>query len=142
MKTIKNIILLVISLIFIGCPLPDQEYSKIDFILFNQTDKNVKVLGFVQRAPDFPADPINIQPNDLYKVTRITGLDNNTVMSFYSIKNGGVDSVRVIFNNEKVKVYTRTPPDNCNICDGDENYQYFITEEDYESAEDCNGDCE
>ena len=87
------------------------------------------------------ADPILINPNSEFKVTRVTGLDDNTLMGFYSLRSG-VDSVRVIFNNQKVKVFKRTAPNPCDICDGGNDYQYFITEQDYQDAVDCNGNCE
>ena len=144
MKMFKNLTILgLISFTLIGCPLPDQDFSEIDYTIFNQTDKNLKVLGFIKDAPEYPLDPINIEPQSFYKVTRITGLDSDITKSFYSAR--GVDSVRVIFNNEKVKVYTResvrNTPD-ASILDGDSDHNHFITEEDYNSAIDCNGDCE
>ena len=123
----------------------DQGSDDIEFTLFNQTNKNVEILGF-DRDFDNPenserATPINIAPNSSFKVTRTTGMGDNVSMYFYSLRNG-VDSVRVIFNNEKVIVYGRTTGNPCYICTGDENYQHFITEQDYESAADCNGNCD
>ncbi|PID69792.1 MAG: hypothetical protein CR985_04015 [Flavobacteriales bacterium] len=58
------------------------------------------------------AEPIVIQPNSKFKVTRVTGIDDDTIKAFYSI--GGVDSVRVVFNDERVIVYGGTKG-NCNI---------------------------
>ena len=121
----------------------DQASSNIDYTLFNQTDKDVKVLGFSNQLDpntNGKADPININPNSNYKITRVTGIDNDTGKRFYSI--WGVDSVRVIFNNVKVKIYTRNPPNLSSILDGDDNHQHFIIEEDYNTAEDCNGNCD
>ena len=136
---------LVITLIISSCV--DQASNDIEFTLFNQTDKTVKVLGFVSDYANpensLKADPIIIEPNSSFKVTRITGIDSDTHMSFYSLRNGGVDSVRVIFNNEKVKIFgginDDTPYD---IFTGGDDNKSFITEQDYESAEDCNGNCE
>lgn len=138
----KNLIYLSFAIILNACV--DQGSSNIEFTLFNKTNKSVKVLGF-DRDFDNPdnsekATPIVIEPNSKFKVTRVTGIDNDTGYRFYSIQ--GVDSVRVVFDNQKVKIFSRIPPNPCNICDGDENHQYFITEQDYESAEDCNGNCE
>jgi len=121
----------------------DQASDDIVYTIFNQTDKNVKVLGFI-RDFDNPenstrATPINIAPNMSFKVTRITGLDDDTGKAFYSIS---VDSVRVVFNNERVMVYGGATGNNCYICSGDKNHQHFITENDYNSAEDCNGNCD
>ncbi|MCF6214527.1 MAG: hypothetical protein L3J45_10950 [Flavobacteriaceae bacterium] len=134
----KKIFYLIILLSVLTQSCVDQASDDIVFTIFNQTDKNVKVLGFkgMQRA-----EPININPNSSFKVTRITGLDDNTLMSFYSLRNG-VDSVRVVFNNERFMVYGGATGSNCYICSGDVNYQHFITEQDYQNAEDCNGNCD
>ncbi|HBK72323.1 MAG TPA: hypothetical protein DDZ39_11835 [Flavobacteriaceae bacterium] len=134
----KKIIFAVIMLLFTMNSCVDQGSSDIEFTLFNQTDKTVKVIG--SRGSSI-ANPIIIKPKSNFKVTRATGMDDTLGYAFYSIED--VNSVRVIFNNEKVKVYGVTINHNpCDICDGSDNHQYFITEEDYNSAEDCNGDCE
>lgn len=140
--------LIFLSLILINNACVDQASNNIDFTMFNRTDKTVKVLGFV-RDFDNPekstkAKPIAINPNSQFKVTRVTGIEGNTHMRFYSLSNGGVDSVRVIFNNEKVLAVTLegTYKQGQTIFQGDDNYQHFITEQDYNDAKACNGDCE
>lgn len=142
----KKIIYISVIMLFNSCT--DQAFSKINYTIFNQTDKNVKIIAFDTRnesTGEIYLDPkraeeIIITPNSKFSVTRYTGLDDNTSLVFYSIS--GVDSVRIVFNSEKVKIYTRNPPDPCYICDGDKNHQYLITEEDYNTAENCNGNCE
>lgn len=123
----------------------DQASSDIEFKLFNQTDKAVKVLGFNSQLNSNinKANPINIEPNSSFKVTRISGFDDNVSMSFYSLR-GGVDSVRVVFDSEKVLILTLEGTFNQGqtIFQGDKNYQHFITEQDYENATACNGNCE
>jgi len=141
----KKIIFAVLMLLFTMNSCVDQGSSDIEFTLFNQTDKTVKVIGFdSQLDPNTngKANTIIINPNSQFKVTRITGLDNNTIMSFYSLK-GGVNLVKLVFNNEKIKIYDASTMNSpCYICSGDDNHQYFITEEDYNTAEDCNGNCD
>lgn len=124
----------------------DQASDDIEFTLFNKTDKTVKVLGF-DRDVNTPANsemanPIIIEPNSNFKVIRVTGIDSDTGFRFYSIQ--GVDSVRVIFNNEKVLALTLESTFNQGqtIFQGNDDYQHFITEQDYEDAENCNGNCE
>jgi hypothetical protein len=138
----KQLIYLVSIVLLNACV--DQASDSFDYIIFNQTDKNVKVLGFDQNidAPEDSqrADPIIIDPNSSFKVTRVNGIESDTGKRFYSVY--GVDSVRVVFNNERVKVYGGTNGPPCYICSGDENHQHFITEQDYETATPCNGDCE
>lgn len=141
----KQFIYLFIALVLNSCV--DQGSSEIEFTIFNQTDKKVKIIAFdtknegtgIKYKQPFKASIIDISPNSKYNVVRMSGIENTALM-FYSIHS--VDSVRVIFDNQKVKIFSRIPPNPCNICDGDEKHQYFITEQDYENAEDCNGNCE
>lgn len=142
---IKQLIFLITTLAFNACV--DQGSSDIDFTIFNQTEKKVTIIAFntknevtgVKHKEPFKANVININPNSKYNVVRVSGVENTGLM-FYSIYS--VDSVRVIFNDARVKVFLRTPPNPCDICDGDSNHQYFITEQDYKDAEDCNENCE
>ena len=136
--------LICLSLILINNACVDQGSSNIDYTIFNQTDKSVKILGFNTRLDvnaNGKSEPIVISPNSEFKVTRVTGIENNTGFRFYSIQ--GVDSVRVIFNNLKIKTFgginDDTPHD---IFTGGDDNKSFITEQDYKNAEDCNGDCE
>lgn len=139
----KFIYFLFIILILNSCV--DQASNDIEFTLFNQTNKTIKVLGFDTRLDINnnigKANTIIIDPNSSFKVTRITGLNDDLGNAFYSIQ--GVDSVRVIFNNEKVLIFgginDNTPHD---IFTGGDDNKSFITEEDYENAQDCNSNCE
>ena len=111
------------------------------YTMFNQTNKSVKVIGY-NIDDNLSTDSIVINSNSTFQVNRGCGVDAQGE-TFYSFVN--VDSVRVIFNSEKVKVYTRESVANTpasSVFDGDENHQHFIIEEDYNTAEDCNGNCD
>jgi len=140
----KKLFYLIVLLGILTQSCVDQASDDIVFTIFNQTNENVKVLGFNNQLDpntNGKADPIIIRPNSNFKVTRVTGLNDDIGFAFYSIQ--GIDSVRVIFNNEKVKVYgTGTALNPCDICDGGDDNQHFITEENYNTAEDCNGNCD
>ena len=136
----KKLVYVFILLVFNACV--DMGSSKIEYTIFNETPVQVSVLGFVRdyENPEngLKADPIIIQADDKFSVTRITGIDSDTHMRFYSLKEGGVDSVRVVFNNEKVQVFggidDDTPHD---IFTGGDDRKTYITQEDYESAIPC-----
>ena len=143
----KHLIYLSFILLFNSCV--DQKSRNFDYIIFNQTDKNVKILPFGTRTIEgnlyskaVKAEPIHIAPNSNYKITRMNGLGGTMGFVFYSIT--GVDSVRIIFNNTKVKIDSKisTHFSKFSIFQGDSNHQHFITEDDYKSAEDCNADCQ
>lgn len=137
----KQFIYLFITLALSSCV--DQASNDIDFTLFNQTDKTIKVLGFNRQLDvntNGKAELIIISPNSEFNVTRETGINDDIGNAFYSIQ--GVDSVRVIFNNTKVKIFDGLIDVPCTICFGNESNQHTITEQDYEEAEDCNGNCD
>ena len=148
----KKLILLVVGVFtFHGCV--DQQSSEVVFTMSNDTDKNVRVLAFntmnyIGEVYDIPkqADEIIIEPNSSYKVTRYTGLDDNVGYAFYSRL--AVDYIRIIFNDERIKVYTLaeaagTPDISVFRGEGSNgDYRHIITEEDYNTAEVCDPDCE
>lgn len=138
----KTLILFLLTIISFSCEVS----SEIEYTIFNQTDRTVKILGF-DRDFDNPensakAEQIIIEPNSSFSVTKLAGFENTSSERFYSIQ--GVDSVKVIFNNEKILVLTLESTFNQGqtIFQGNENNQHFITQQDYEKAVDCNGNCE
>jgi len=86
------------------------------------------------------ADIISINSGERMSIIR-EQRDNRT---FYSIRN--VDSVRVVFNNQKILVLICNDWPNMTNCNtifrGDSNNSHIITENDYNSADDCNGNCD
>jgi len=138
----KFLTLVLISIVLNSCV--DQGGSEIIYTMFNKTNKTVKVLGFDKSVigSNGIAEPIIIEPDSNFSVTKVTGFENTSSQRFYSIQ--GVDSARVIFNNEKVLVLTLESTFNQGqtIFQGNDDHQHFITEQDYESAEPCNGNCE
>lgn len=135
--------LFLIYILFNSCV--DQGGTEVKYTMFNETDKTVKVLGFNKSVmgSNGIADPIIISPNSDFTITKVTGFENTSIERFYSIQ--GVDSVRVVFGEQKVLIYTleqASASQDFSIFRGDFDNQHFITEQDYENAEDCNGNCE
>ena len=139
LRKMKKIVYVFAFLVLVLNACVDQGSSKIEYTIFNETPVQVSVLGFVRdyENPEnsLKADPIVIEGDDKFSVTRVTGIENDTGFAYYSIQS--VDSVRVIFNNERVKFYGGMFSENCLICSGNENHQHIITEEDYNSAVPC-----
>lgn len=140
----KHLIYIVLVLLLSSCV--DMQVKYYDYVIYNQTDKMVKVLGFKTHSLSevldsaIAADPILISPNGKFEITRENGMSSNVTMRFYSIR--GVDSVRVIFNEEKVLICADDTITDQTIYSGDGNHEHYITEQDFEDAESCNGDCE
>lgn len=150
MKKMTASILLIFSGLLASCV--DQAYDEFQFTIYNETDKNVTVIGFnTQLDPNTNgrAEAIVLDPHMSYSVTRVNGIDDNIGMRYYSLS-GGVDSVRVVFEDNKLLVYARKDvldgsEKAGSILDGDKigKYQYthYITEEDYAMAMDCGDEC-
>ncbi|WP_162633093.1 hypothetical protein [Echinicola strongylocentroti] len=88
----KNIQTLFISLMLLASGCVDQAYDEFQYRIFNETDKEVAVLGFANQLDpntNGRAEAILIRPGSNYTVTRINGIGDNTSMSFYSLKGGG-----------------------------------------------------
>ena len=133
----KKYIFLSIALALNSCV--DQASSDIEFTLFNQTNKDVEVQAFIRDhenpANSVKAVPILISENSSFSVIRETGINSTIHRVFYSVRNGGIDSIRVYFNAKYVKVFKRNPPNECYLCDGDENHHAYITETDFDEAQ-------
>lgn len=142
----KNLIFYILLLLLTSCV--DQHVDYYDYVMYNQTDKTVKVLGFnaynYNRTIHFDsaiaADPIHIEPYGKFKVIRQNGIDSDITKRFYSIK--GVDSIRVVFDNERVLICADDTISDQTIYYGGSDGIHYITKQDYEDATVCDGDCE
>ncbi len=146
----KNLVYLLLGLTFMSCVDQGREDIERPYTLINKTNYNITIQPFSRlRENDFLTGDLtgeSIKGNDIYlgknsskKIMRYR-YDDET---FYSIP--FVDSVRVIFDNTKVLTYVcdKLVDGDCNSIFGTNgNFEHTITEQDYQDAEDCNGDCE
>lgn len=149
MKNLTLAVYLIIYSLLGSCV--DQQSGKIRYTIYNQTYKQVTVSGF--SANLIPggggiADPIVIAPQSSFTAVRMTGLNYTAHMSYYSLHGGGVDSVRVVFGDKKLLVYTeKNLPDDKTAAIlfgrdiGDRHVGHYITEEDYALSVDCGEEC-
>ena len=148
----KKSILLLLSVLSISSCV-DQESSEIRFTIYNQTDKQVTVTGFSTYEMPNPkgiADPIVIAPKSSFTAIRVTGINDTIGMYYYSLHDGGVDSVRIVFEGKKLLVYAskevaQNNPKAFSIIAGKlikgNQFGHYITEEDYALAVDCGEEC-
>lgn len=138
MKTKVVILLLIYSCV-------DQNPPITIYTLTNNTEYQIRIESFARnRESDvitnesIRGDDIIIHPFGNVMNERVFR-DNRT---FYSIRN--VDSVRLIFNDLKLKTYTCEDWPNFNSCstifkgDSDKGFEHIITQEDFNAAEDLN----
>ncbi len=141
----KQFIYLFIAFALNSCV--DQNTPETVFTMINNSSHDVKIEPFSRNRNNgelsngfIKADILEISKNNR-KSFRREQRDDRT---FYSIEN--IDSIKVVFGNSKfITIDCNDWPsmENCNtIFKGDGDYSHFITEQDYESAEPCNGNCE
>ncbi len=140
LKMMKYLIYLLLPLVFISC----EREAEVEYTILNKTSKHIKIVGFqrsIEIAPPPRAEVIDIAPNSKFTIMKLNNTDKIT--AYYSLNE--VDSVRVIFDDTKVLTYVcdNLINGNCNSIFGTKgNFEHIITEQDYQNAQDCNGDCD
>lgn len=145
-----------IFLSFHGCiPKNEVEMNIRDYIIENDTDYKVDIKFYLNgNLNNLTSKVLNSKGEQLSeKVEQTSEFDNsgNNLLSAYQ-----GNSIKIIFNN--TKFYTHTfntfnetfsEPIDRNLFWhsnyenlGNEKYLFKITEQDYENAEDCNGNCD
>ena len=141
----KQFIYLFIALVLNLCV--DQETPETNYTIINNTSQDVKIEPFSRNRNEggltgsfIRGDILEIPKNNSKKIIR----EFRDSRTFYSLKN--VDSIKIVFRNSKcltIDCNDWPSMENCNtIFRGDNDYNHSITEQDYESAVDCNGNCE
>ncbi|KAB7529204.1 hypothetical protein F8C76_15340 [Flagellimonas olearia] len=135
MKAIKTICILLFCLL--SCSPEDSDI--VTFRMFNDTNHQVKLLAF-NKVSKAMVDEINISSKGIYAIKKNRGNSGNFISeAFYSSNN--VDSIRMIFNANKVHVFLQTIENN-DIFFGDQNREFRITNEYYSMAMVCSAECE
>ncbi|MGB1448387.1 MAG: hypothetical protein ACPG8F_00965 [Flavobacteriaceae bacterium] len=132
MKKIIVILLLIYSCV-------DQSPPKTLFTLTNDTEYEVKIESFARNRDgatilngSIKGDDIIINPYGSFMIERVWR-DNRT---FYSIRN--VDSIRLIFNTSKLKIFTCEDWPNFDSCStifrANSSYKHIISQDDLNDA--------
>lgn len=130
-------LVIVFIVFFCSC---SETTEEINFTLYNDTDNSILLRAFKSTTMEL-VDAINLKPNSKYTKTQSIGFDDTQSKAFYS--NFGVDSVRIIFNTNRVVIYTLYEGNHTNldIIYGN-NREYHITDKDYAKSISCTNDCE
>jgi hypothetical protein len=159
MKHMKTLLAISASIFLsvLGCTDNEVEMKRRDYTIQNNTDFSVKIEFY-----NVSDGTLNNQTSDILnnngsqlanKVEQDQPFTNSEDVPIFAHVS---DSVRIIFNNEKFYINTFntfsdtfSEPINRNIFRhsnyenlGNERYLFKITQEDYENAEDCNGNCD
>ncbi len=140
----KKLIYLSIIILVNACV--DQDTPGTTFILQNDSSYDVRIIPYSRNRVNgeitdgsTKGDVISIIKGDRKTIVR----EHRENKTFYSIEN--VDAVRVIFDESKVLIFICNDWPSMTNCStiflGDSDNKHVITEQDYESAQDCNGNC-
>ncbi len=146
----KLLFVILICTVFTGC----KDYQD-TYVVNNKTDKNIQIEGFAvkwskltNRSPIYN-ELIEIQPNSKYIIKKGKG-ESWEPHGIFKVED--IDSVLIIFNNERLISYSCNSINGVNLCNDTRNilfyqkyyenncgehectYIYTITDEDYDSA--------
>jgi hypothetical protein len=155
MKTFL-IITLTIFLSVLGCTNNEVEMNRRDYIIENNTGIStaIKFYSRVDGMLNNQTSKVLSNGHKLSEKVELTIEFDNS--EDYPRLAYGADSIKIVFNNEKfiINKYNTinsqfSEPINRNIFRhsnyenlGNERYLFKITQQDYENAEDCNGNCD
>lgn len=138
----KNLILLILSITLTGCWGTDQGEGKFyEYTIRNESGKNIEISSYRNIYPERnTAIIIQLKNEEELKKT----FQDNLPPSGYNFGvffNG--DSLIINYNNERKQVFTfPTENDRNPFFYTGTDVTYIFTEQDYENAEDCNGNCD
>ena len=156
MEYMKIIIVVIFSLFLFGCTY-EVEMNRRDYTIKNNTDLTADITFYdrISGKIIFQSSK-KLNPSDQLseKVEQTSNFDDSDSNAIFNAYLG--DSVRIVFSQVKYLSYTFHPynnefsePINRNIFRhsnyedlGNERYLFKITQQDYENAEDCNGNCD
>lgn len=144
-----RILFFLIALSFASCT--DQgSTDTYTYTIRNESGVNVKIIGYVTFT-NVEEYVINLEEGGILTKTFEDRLPPRGYSwnSFFGSSNGnsGADSIKVIYNNVKFKDFNfdnlsdERNPLGPNHNNGGLEATYTITQQDYENAEDCNGNC-
>jgi hypothetical protein len=137
----KKIILTTLSFIIIGCWWTQVENKTYKYTLRNESGKNIKVNAFRTFYPPRETPIITILDDEEELIKTHTEASQPDVFNFISFFNG--DSLIVNFNNERKQIFTFPTENERNpFYHSGTNVIFVFTQQDFENAEDCNGNCD
>jgi hypothetical protein len=133
----------LIILSFLSCGTDQGSCTHAKFTIKNETNKQIKILAYNKIYPSISPIMTTLNINEeLTKTSKVCMGDVYSFREFFDSR----DSLKVIYDTSKVQFFVSecgTNEKNPLSCDyyGFEG-TFIFTEQDYENAEDCNGNCD
>lgn len=143
----KNIILLIITLITFSCGTDQGEGKTYVYTLENGSGRNIKIDAYKSSTTDMKPETLYLEEGKA--ITKTFQSPDPPLQEYYDfIYFFQGDSIVVNYNNEKKQIFVletcegseRNPLNICIYSDQEETFTF--TEEDYENAIPCDGDCD
>lgn len=147
----------MVQIIFLSCVKESRMYSR-QYSLKNETNQNIKLKFYFKYNEQLVyGEIIKLNDTEVFNGGFLETDQPHSNDVDYPINTfKASDSVVIIFNNEKRNIMFLQNGDNIfstpidrnvfrhgnYVNMGGNNFQFTITEEDYNNAEDCNGDCD
>lgn len=134
----RHLFILVILTSLMSC-IPDGEYS---YSLKNESGKNIKINSYSSNGNLTYSITIN-NNEELIKNGSIPGGTPGPSFLEVFFNYNDYDSISIIYDNSKISEFdfnTESESERNLLVSG--NSTFTFTEEDYQNAEDCNGNCE
>ena len=143
----KTAILMLIAILIIGCGTDQGKSTLYTYTIKNDSGKNITIKAYRINRPDIAPVITNLPQGEKLTKTYRDGLPPNgyDFTDFYADKNNRfIDSIIVIYDKTKLSGFRENCSDRnpLNFCDYNPNLTFIFTAQDFENAQDCNGNCD
>ena len=136
-------ILFLILLFHLSCGTDQTSCMNTEFTIKNETNKQIRILAYNKNYPNISPIITILNINDEQtKISKACMGDLYSFEEFFDFR----DSLKVIYNTSKFQLFVpecgtnNKNPLNCDYIGL--KGTYIFTQQDYENAEDCNGNCD
>jgi len=138
----KNIVIIAITLMVFSCGTDQGEAKKYIYTLVNQSEESIKIKAFNSSNPQLLPEIINLGLEE--ELTK-TFQDNLPPRGYDFVEFFQGDSLEILYNNEKRQIFKfngASSNDRNPFYHHGTEITFIFTVQDYQNAEDCNGNCE
>ncbi len=140
----KSILLLIIVANLYNCT--RESYDTYNYTIKNETGKSIIIESYLSSFPNVSPIITNLSVGEELIKTETTR-HSYSFANFFGKNDSSRDSLKIVYQNNKVSFFNTNSCEDVrnplNICEyGNLEETFIFTENDYENAEDCNGNCD
>ncbi len=147
----KNLIITLVLVLAYSCGTDQGEGTLYKYTVKNESGKTLIIKSYLSNFPSVSPVITNLSIGEELVKTYQDGLPPSPsgygFGNFFGTEESSRDSLKIIYDDSKVQFFKGVCSENdrnpLNICTYQETEEIFtFTQQDYENAEDCNGDCD